>query len=303
MPRPVSRIYLVSTPNIIVPAGVKYVRARLFGGGGAGGHGTTGAVGTANRYPCGGAGGGASQEVVHEFGVTPGLSLDVVVGAGGVNSQATNSGTSVAGADSVVKITAGADKVRANGACGGWTTDGSFAVASSTFHQTPPGGPVNTDEHPMHLWLVAAGTNFYQSLSTAYNGTPPVMNFGPGWGGAGLTFNHPASFSGFPGSDSVPGFLGGVGGLRGTDAGNNTAAGGGGGGAAGPGGAGGNGGNGGNGVFPGTGGNGGNGSTAAANTGAGGGGGGASGGGSVAAGTRGAGGDGGSGLVVLTWWL
>lgn len=109
--------------SFIVPAGVTRVKARLWGGGGGGG-GASGAGGAGT----GGAGGGYCEGV---FSVTPGASIFVTVGSGGLGGPPSNGlGAQFGGTTSLGSLAS------ASGGAGGLGSVGLGIVTGVV----PPGG-------------------------------------------------------------------------------------------------------------------------------------------------------------------
>jgi len=253
--------------TLVVPDGVTSVEIELFGGGGAGGIGAqpTASPSDTTKRASGGGGGGAGQHVIKRVSVTPGMSIVMIIGTGGVVGPGVDSWADVGTTSFAVYASGGRQ-----GAPG-------VAVTHATEKGISPGG--GPDEAPATAAIVSVDP------------TPQTIWQGYGIGGAGISFGAGRAGNGYGGS----------GGAVGTDGGSYLGGGGGGGGAWGYGAAG-DGGAGGNGNAAGSGAAGSSGASAAANTAAGGGGGGAGGGGSSGGGAGGAGGNGGSGIGWIRYF-
>ena len=282
------------------PAGIKRVELEGCGGGGGGGGGYYTTNGT-NIWISGGSGGGGAKLSKVTVAVTPGVTYDVGIGAGGSAGAGTTTAMTKAGdgGDGYFKINGGAYLATFSGAGAGYAGSG---VSGNTLFRYNLGGQSTKfgSEEDIYsiLWIINVGdiTNYtvrpgiepYRGGFTV--GTNDTSMGTCSYGGpANVVFGADASFrGGAPGTDGTDAstYRGGSGG------------GGGGAGAYGPGGAGGNGGNAngsGQGAFgtPGT--------AGGANTGAGGGGGGAAGFGSSNVGVGGNGAAGGSGKIIIRW--
>jgi len=284
------------------PAGVKRVEIEGCGGGGGGGPGFY-TTNSANLWLAGGSGGGGSKLNLCTVSVTPGVSYDVTIGAGGTAAAvvlSTGLIKSGDGGDTIFKINSGA-------------TLATFAGAGSGY-----GGSGVTDPGYFYYVLGGQSSSFgseeqVQSIQWLVN-TTDIVNYlvapgiEPHRGGFSVTTNSTSTGSTGGPSATVFGaaasYRGGVPGPDGADAATyrgGSGGGGGGAGAYGPGGVGASGGNAngsGQGAFGGI-------APAAgaggANTGAGGGGGGAPGCGSSNVGVPSAGAAGGTGKLIIRW--
>ncbi len=102
----------------VVPDGVESISAVVVGGGGGG---ACSRNGTGYGSGSGGGGGGLAYNT---FAVTPGETLDIIVGSVGVNGLASSQSAGGAGGFSAIQRSS-TDLVRANGGLGGnWATSG-----------------------------------------------------------------------------------------------------------------------------------------------------------------------------------
>ena len=294
---------LTATGSWVCPAGVKRVELEGCGGGGGGGGGyyTTNST---NLWLSGGSGGGGARLSKVTVAVTPGVTYDVTIGAGGAGSAAvlTSSNKADDGGDTIFKINAGATLASFTGAGGGYS--GAGTTGSQLYYYRLGGQHTRFgSEEDVYsiIWLINTGdiVNYTVRPGIEPNrggfsiGTNDTSMGTSSYGGpADVVFGAGASYrGGAPGPDGTDSgtYRGGSGG------------GGGGAGAYGPGGVGASGGNAngsGQGAFGGI-------APAAgaggANTGAGGGGGGAPGCGSSNVGVPSAGAAGGSGKLIIRW--
>ena len=184
----VSRITIASTSqNWLVPSYVHFVRARLWGAGGAGGFGGGGAGG-------GGAGGGYSEGY---YPVGPGQIIAITIGLGGVQGGA-------------------------NGGAGGTTGFGTMASASGgaggTGSPTAGGLASSSPGTGAGIGLLLSGTGGQNGLLFANSGY--IGGMGGNAFGSGAAFgpagNSSSSLNGgvgcFPGGGGSGGIVGGAGG-------------------------------------------------------------------------------------------
>lgn len=211
--------------TFVVPPGVYYLDIDGFGGGGGGGGGG-GATGSFVA-PVGGGGGGGSHRRMRRAAVTPGETLNVVVGPGGAGGVGKTSGSaSTAGAnggDSRVYRGSPATSLHVMpGAEGG--LDGYTAVGAG-FTMVAPGGrpvaPYSLDPARSHATVEGA------DIWWCYDATP-------GAGGRGITRVLDNLGASNDGQANGLGSFGGVGGDSGTTSTDYYGGGGGGGGGCGP---------------------------------------------------------------------
>lgn len=290
----------LSSGSWTCPAGVKSVQLEGCGGGGGGGGGyyTTNAT---NVWISGGSGGGGAMLGVAEVAVTPGVTYDITIGAGGTAGSATTVATTKAGdgGDTIFKVQGGATLATFLGAGAGYAGSG---VSGSTLFRYNLGGQYTkfgSDENIYSiLWILNVGD------IVNYTVRPGIE---PQRGGFTVGSNDTSMGSCSAGGPShvcygaAASFKGGTAGTNGVDASTWRGGSSGGGGGAGPYGPGGNAGNGGNANGSGQGAFGQPGTAGGANTGAGGGGGGAAGFGSSNVGVGGNGAAGGSGRLYIRW--
>ena len=298
------------------PSGVAWVIALMVGGGGGGESGATGNPEAVDQYIYPGSAGGAGAPVtIRMFGVTPGDSYAVVIGAGGAGGGSTSSSP---GLDGSPTSFGGSVSPGGGGAGGGAAVCAGLrqlAAASSSpafVGLCEPGGTGTAADHVVRPWASFASAYVSGLGTNAISSAPKAL----GSGGsscrvivAGVDVSNSDGQAGLPGLSSILGSSGGTGGTVGSMAtevilgDTNTSFGGGGGGGGGASvNSGGNGGNGGAGaVTGGTPSTGTDGASAASNSGAGGGGGGGGGDGPSAGAAHGNGGAGGSGLLQLFW--
>lgn len=309
-----------TTGTMTVPPGCTWMIAAMCGGGGGGEGSNRGEANDTNgQFPQGGGGAGAPL-VVTPFPVTPGGTLDVVVGAGGTGGTS-GGGEGGDGGASSVAMAGGSQAYYARGGrgagngvenwSGGTTPAGNTITGSSVYTDTlaavAPGAVGVSTSAPRPFPFVSSNIQLGAITTPAQFNRQPWDPTIPQRGGSAISAgssssgsmsssgsNCPAQFG------SVTEFVGGTAGARGTTGGGGYYGGiGGGGGGAGPFGNGGAGGAGGTGNGSGVGGNGVAGTAASANTGAGGGGAGGGGLGNGSNSSGAAGGAGGSGQVVL----
>ncbi len=201
---------IFSTPGsqpFIVPAGVTWLGADVWGGGGGGG-GFAGGGTAATGCPLpalhkGGGGGGASGAFGRAgFAVTPGETLTIIVGQGG--NGANMGGTGTTGTTTRVRrgIT---DLVIANGGAGGFP--GTSHSATSTPVLSGPGGTGGTATAPAPSVLISSQTGGTGGLgfSAACGGfpttfTPPTAGGGASARTGGSPLANHAAGAGGPGS-------------------------------------------------------------------------------------------------------
>lgn len=182
------------TFKFIVPSNVTRIMAELWGGGGGGGSGVGGIDSNgdgANQGPGAGGGGGAYGKGV--WNVTPGQTLTVVVGAGGIGGS--DGGGATSGGDSSVTSSLG------SAIAGGGAAGGSFIWGSG---ESPNGGiGGNSTSIP---WVIPGtaggigqwggnagngGSSAHGSGGAAISGGPGSPGTSPGGGGAGGSSNGP----------------------------------------------------------------------------------------------------------------
>lgn len=288
-----------SSGSFVVPRGVTLLHYAGCGGGGGGG-GAYIAAGAFRSDSPGGGGGGALL-TRGSVSTTPGETLNLNPGAGGLGGTG-GSGASAGsnGTDSTIVRVTGSVTIATLRAAGGGargTSVNEYAIsdvalatedgANSPVYKISDGGsPVRGPT--AYFWRTFES---FESFDTGSRSPTPQAG---GWGVS-------RRVTGRTGGASPQGYAGGAGGSVGTNDGDYYGGSGGGGGGAGPYGVGAAGGAGGNANDAGSATNGSDGSAASANTGAGGGGGGSAGGSSSLTGDGGAGGAGGSGQITLFW--
>ena len=263
--------------NFTVPANVFLLMVDAVGGGGGGGGGAPGTNASGVAQAAGG-GGGAGTSAQGILNTTPGHTVAITIGAGGV-AGAANAAGNPGGTTTVIDTTSNLGVFAVGGSGGNGPTSGLFSASAGGAPTTRLSGAGNVDVSNAAAGSGGNGSGAVFSFSGNDNAQVDVLAIGGG------------------GSGGAPGVAGGgnAGGL------------GGGGGGAGRGaatisGAGGNAGAGGAGSAAGVGSPGGAGTAPVANSGAGGGGGGAGGNGQTGSGAGGAGGAGGSGSVRVTYF-
>lgn len=286
-------VVFTATGSIVIPERVVAIIGAGWGAGGAGGRGGVVATGTSKGASGGSGGGGSEYRVSPPVPVTPGETIDVVIGAGGSGLDANNNGNP--GGDSKIQR-AGADLAVFPGAGGGVAGDGTTGAGGVAY--AAPGLPVRPGAGGgITDYATTGGRTVTTSADVANLAALTPRPPGAGGFGFGATTMTQGGMRNAYGS--------GVGGAPGTVGATVSSYLGGGGGAGGGAGPGGNGGAGGNGP-PGTasvGNTGAFGTAAAANSGGGGGGGGGAGGCASAPSTGGTGGAGGSGKMTIFYVL
>lgn len=302
------KIFLATATNgWVCPAGVKRVEIEGCGGGGGGGGGFY-TTNSANLWLAGGSGGGGAKLGKVWVSVTPGVSYDITIGAGGSGGAGTTTSHQKAtdGGDTIFKINGGATLVTFSGGGAGYSGGGTTSATIFTYTLGGQSTKFGSEQDVYSiLWNLDLGGDEPNYLVRPDN-RPHQGGFTVGTNDTSYTAASVASYGG-P-SDVVFGaaasFRGGAPSTNGTDAGTYRGGSSGGGGGAGAYGPGGVGANGGNANGSGQGANGGVVQAAGAggaNTGAGGGGGGAPGCGSSNVGVASAGAAGGSGRLIIRW--
>lgn len=256
-----------------VPLGVTSVLLYGCGGGGGGGGGKTANGAVTDEWSTGGSGGGGAVQVKTMAVTTPGASVAVTIGGGGLGGAAGVSGSDGSDTSFGSTVFRGA---------GGGRAGGSHTTSGRVMYNRPG--------NPSRLVPSNWATTFFWPVATV--SAAPGPN-GPHCGGGG------GSLDGFDGWASHEGYDGGTHGASGADAGSYRGGGGGGGGGGGPFNTGGNAGGGGAANGAGAGSNGISGTSASSGGGGGGGGGGAGGAGSTSGGSGGVGGNGGAGFLMV----
>lgn len=174
-----------------VPAGVRRIRVRAWGGGGGGG-------GSFNAQSCasGGCGGGYVEGV---YPVIPGSPLTVNVGAGGAAGTAGGGAGGDGGSSGIATVCTANGGKGGNGAAAGTVSVPQFAAASSPpgntsggtiYNLTGGGSGVGFQAGSTSLLAGGAGGFSYQSPPTqvSVNSAGVAGNY-PGGGGGGATAN------------------------------------------------------------------------------------------------------------------
>ena len=189
-----SQTFFASNTAWVIPTNVTVIKVSLIGGGGGGGAGY-GYDDDPAGQGLGGGGGGGGFTTVYYYGLTPGLTLNITVGAGGIAGNSTNApggngGNSqiASGSQSITTV------VAPGGAGGGYGQMGVVVGAGGTGGQisTTSGlyqnGQSGTGWSPTGGGLVGGqgGNSAYgfgaRYLGEAVNNTG---NFGAGGSGAG----------------------------------------------------------------------------------------------------------------------
>jgi len=279
----------------VCPPGVHKIIISGCGGGGAGGGGKPNST-SANRWIAGGGGGGGALYQWLVVDVTPGVTYQILIGAGGAPAGAGFDGGG-GGETSFSPLPAGLASPHAvvfPGAQGGKTQTTTYGVSLTGHYRAHGGSPVSGVA--FRGWGNFANDTVMDSVPSGIASFGAPIQFGSGGDGNGLGQGTSGLINPISGGNG--GYLGGTGGAKGADSSNERGGGGGGGGGAGPFGPGANGGAGGAGGAANAGAAG---SDAAANTGAGGGGGGSGGTAAAGSGAGGNGGSGGSGRLTITY--
>ena len=203
----------------VVPARCTSAMVFACGGGGAGGTAwMAGAIGDDHWMPGCGGGGGALASTVPLFGLTPGVALNVDIGAGGVRST-TGSTWGANGGDTIVRANTSV-LARFKGAEGGHADMGNAAAYPSIVMFVLGGGPVR-DVRYVTVGDSGQGIRYDKQFGAVFGTTGQSIQFPlqpaqGGWGSGGI----PSGGAG-PGSLnplSIGGtWVGGAGGQLGTD--------------------------------------------------------------------------------------
>ncbi|MCZ7893309.1 DUF2793 domain-containing protein [Agrobacterium salinitolerans] len=179
------------TYTFVVPDGVYWIYARVWGGGGGGG-------GASNNNACGRGGGGGGY-CEGWISVTPAHSLTLVIGSGGAGGV--GGGSPQTGADGGTSSVGGVSATGGKG--GGYSTSGGGAAGGSG--GAGVGGDTNFNgqdgaigfQLAANVWVAASGGGtFATAPSTLHQTDIGYQGYSPGGGGSGASTNA----SGGPGS-------------------------------------------------------------------------------------------------------
>lgn len=196
---PTQSTFAYSTPGTyswVVPACVNYVTVEAWGGGGGGG-GNIAVLATSGGETCTGAGGGGGGGyAARTYGVTPGQTYTIVVGAGG------SAGAAGVGTTASITTPAGAGGVGQSSTFSGPATVGPGTLTASGGNGGTGAGGRNTSSSNCLAVNGAAGTG-----GSGGNGS---VNYTGGNGAAGLILDHSTDKSGGGGGAAGPGGNGGA---------------------------------------------------------------------------------------------